>query len=88
MLGNIWLVCDHDDGRAVLVQAMQNVHNFNAGLGVQITRGFVCQNQRRLIDQRARNRDTLLLSARKLIGTMMQAAASANGFERGNRAGF
>ena len=62
---------DHDDGDATLVQFLENPHDFNAGPAVEISGRFVGEQNLWIIDQRARNRDALLLTTRKLTRMMV-----------------
>src|SRR5258707_671427 len=71
--GDVLLVRDHDDGDAALVESLENGHDLNAGSAVEITGRFIRQQDLRIIDQRARNRDPLLLTAGKLTWKMVLA---------------
>ena len=73
----------HHDDRAWLIinQAAQQVQNIFTGLAVQITGGFIGQQERRVIDQGAGDGDTLLLPAREFIGAMRGAIAQADGVQ-------
>src|SRR6476619_6447880 len=69
--GDVLLVRDHDDSDAVLVELLEDRHDLDAGSAVEIAGRFICQQHLRIIDQRARNRDALLLTARKLTREMV-----------------
>ena len=69
--GDVLLVRDHDDGNAVLVELLENGHDLNAGSAVEIAGWFIRQQHLRIIDQRARDRDALLLTAGKLTRKMV-----------------
>src|SRR6266508_1707790 len=69
--GDVLLVRDHDDSDAVLVELLKNRHDLDAGAAVEIARRFIRQQHLRIIDQRARNRDALLLTAGKLTRKMV-----------------
>ena len=69
--GDVLLVRDHDDGDAVLVELLENGHDLNAGSAVEIAGRFVRQQYLGLVDQRARDRDALLLTAGKLTRKMV-----------------
>src|SRR6266576_3230367 len=69
--GDVLLVRDHDDGDAVLVELLENGHDLNAGSAVEIAGRFICQQYLWIIDQRARERDALLLTAGKLTRKMV-----------------
>ncbi len=62
--GDIVLVRDQHDGVALLVQPLEQAHDFDTGRGVQISSGLVGQKNRRIVHQRAGNGDALALSAR------------------------
>ena len=64
--GSFWIVRDHQDGLPrAFVQIPQDLqHGVRIGR-VQVTRRFIGEQNRGLIYQRARNGDTLLLTARK-----------------------
>ena len=55
----------------LLVEILKQFHNLHARFGIEIAGGLIGQNQRRPIDQRARDGYPLLLAAGKLIGQMM-----------------
>ena len=63
VIGDLWFV-RHEDHRqsALAVQALEDAHDLSAGARVESTRRLVRQNDRRLVDQGAGDRDTLLLS--------------------------
>ena len=69
--GDVLLVRDHDDRDAVLVELLKNRHDLDAGAAVEIPGRFIRQQHLRIIDQRARNRDALLLTAGKLTRKMV-----------------
>lgn len=52
--------------RPFIRQFCQNIHNLRTAAAIKIPRRFVRQNDGRVVDERTRNRHTLLLSARKL----------------------
>src|ERR1700674_5593744 len=61
---DIVLVRYQDDRIAFRLQAVEQMHDFVARLGVEISGGLVSQDDRRLVDQSACNGDTLPLAAR------------------------
>src|SRR6266403_4831647 len=69
--GDVLLVRDHDDGDAVLIELLENGHDLNAGSAVEIAGRFIRQQYLWIIDQRARDRDALLLTAGKLTRKMV-----------------
>ena len=67
---------DQEDRDAALrVQPLEDAHHFDAGARVEVAGRLVGQDDRRLVDQRARDRDALLLPARQLVGMMVSALA-------------
>ncbi len=59
---------DLDDGRTLLVEPLEELHDLFALARMQVACRFVGENQLGIRDHRARNRDQLLLPSRKLIG--------------------
>ena len=66
---------DHDDGAALFVELLQQLHHFLAMLRIEVAGGLVGEDEFRRVDDGARHRDALLLSARKLHREMLQAMA-------------
>src|ERR1039458_525815 len=65
---NIVLVGDENNGIALLMQAIQERHNFQAGLGVKVTCGLVGEKDRRIVHQRAGDSHPLPLASGELVG--------------------
>src|SRR5262249_53340933 len=64
LFSGLRVVRHHDDRLAELaVQAIEQAENFDGGDAVEIAGRLVGDDQRRVGDQRPRNRDALLLSA-------------------------
>ena len=57
-----------------LMDAHQQVHDVPAGGGVEIARRLVGKDDRRIVRQRAGDRDPLLFAARQLRGIVMRRA--------------
>src|SRR4249919_1083138 len=76
--GDVLLVRDHDDGDAVLIELLENGHDLDACAAVEIAGRFIRQQYLRIIDQRARNRDALLLTAGKLTRKMVFTTRESN----------
>ena len=55
-------------------------------LRVEVAGGLVGEHDARLGDERARDRDALLLSARQLVGHVAEPLAEPHALERGARA--
>jgi hypothetical protein len=61
-------VGDHEDGRPGAVDAVEQLHDPNGRVRVEVARRLVADEERRVVDERARDRDALLLAARELVG--------------------
>ena len=71
-------MCDHDNGLAqILVQLAQHLQDDFRVFGIEVARGFVSEENFRLIDDRPRDGYALLLTAGKFRGLVMQAACQA-----------
>src|SRR6186997_3093984 len=82
VLGDIRFVRDQHDGDAALdVEALEQPHHLDAGSRIEVAGRLVGQQDRRVVDQRARDRHALLLSARQLVGMMAESIAQADGCE-------
>ena len=62
----------------LLVQAVEERHDFLTGLRVEVAGGLVGQHDRRIVDQSARNCDALPLTAGKLVGLVGHARFHAH----------
>ena len=72
------LVVRRDDhGRAGAVDPVEQLHDPDRRLGVEVAGRLVGQQQRRVVDERARDRDALLLAARQLVGVVVQLRREA-----------
>ena len=76
------VVRHHADGGAGLVQLLEQIHHRLAVLRIQVARGLVGQQNRRLAAHRARHGDALLLAARELAGQVLGAVRHAHALER------
>jgi hypothetical protein len=68
--GEFGVVRDEDDRGSDGVQVRQQVDNPGAGARVQVSRRLVGEDDRRLADQGARDRDPLTLTAGQLRGLL------------------
>ena len=66
------VVGGHDHGRAGAVDPVDQLHDPDRGLGVEVAGGLVGQQQRRVVHERAGDRDALLLAARQLVGEVVE----------------
>ena len=71
--GNFGIVRNHHDCLTGVVQIGQQCQNFAADRLIQVTRWLVGEQERRAVDQRARNRDALTLTA---YGRVLMVARS------------
>src|SRR5581483_1723388 len=78
------VVCDDYQRYPPPVQLFQQLHYFLAALAVQVTRGFISNDDTGLYGECTRNRHALSLTARKLTGPMIQPVTQANRFKTGN----
>src|SRR3954468_10213003 len=79
ILSDILLVrYEHDAEAVLLVESLQDLHHLDRGAAVQVSRGLVCQQDRRTIHQRTRNRHPLLLASRELRRIMMDAISKSD----------
>ena len=85
--GDVRLV-RHEDHRhpALAVQALEERDDLEARRGVEVAGRLVGEEQRRAPDERARDRDALLLAARELARQVALAVAEPDLAERGARA--
>src|SRR5437879_11948724 len=73
------IVRDEDDGLApTLAEQRDELQDLGPDPGIEVPRGLVSQEHPRVLGQRARDRDALLLASRQLGGQMTRAAAQTN----------
>src|SRR5690348_8177723 len=84
--GHVRLVRDHDHGLALFVEALEDREDLRARPGVEIPGGLVGQDHRRVVEEGARDGDTLLLTTRQLARLVRDAIAEADLLERADRA--
>src|ERR1039458_3043269 len=69
--GDPRIVRGHDKrGLVLIAQGAEEFDDLLAGMGVQVARRLVRQDQVRLVDERAGNGDALLLAAGKVVGVV------------------
>ena len=73
LLGDVWLVGDEHDGAAFFVQSSEDPQNVLGGARVEVPGGLIGEDHGRVRDQRARDRDPLLLAAGELGWLMVNA---------------
>src|SRR6266704_2810925 len=77
-----WIVGDHADCRSLTVQVAEQFHDGFAVFRIEISRGFVRQQDQRLTSEGAGNGYTLLLPAGELAGKMFGTVGHFNFIER------
>src|ERR671920_2514013 len=72
------LVVRRDEHRgAGPVDPVQQLHDPDGGLGIEVAGRLVGDEQRRVVDERARDGHALLLAARELVGIVVQLGREA-----------
>src|SRR2546426_660936 len=66
----------------IVLQSLKEVHHLETRLAVEISRRLVREKNRRAVQQRPRNRDTLLLAAGQLIRMVRRAIEQPHFGER------
>src|SRR5450756_1811254 len=83
VFGDVALVCDEEHGNpAFLVQRLEHVHDLDGGPGVEVAGRLIGEEDRRVVDQGARDSDALLLAARQLVGEVVSALLESHQLER------
>src|SRR6185436_17440685 len=82
VFGDVVLMGDKHNRVSLGLQTIHQRHDFVSSLGVQVSRGLVRENDRWLVHERSRNRNTLALSARKLIWLVHHARFHTNRRQR------
>ena len=68
LVDHLAVVRRHDDGRARAVDPVEQLHDPHGRVRVEVPRRLVADEQRRVVDEGARDRDALLLAAGELVG--------------------
>ena len=76
---------DHND-QLVARDLFEDLHDLHARSRIKRTRRLVCQQDLGIVDQRTGNRHTLHLSARHLVGALVDLVAKSHAFKRVNGA--
>ena len=63
-------------------RSLETIHDLHAGFGVERARRLVCENDIRVVDQRARDGDALHLTAGHFARSLTQLIAQTNLRER------
>ena len=72
---DVGLVGDHHHRQPIVIQLLKHFENFDGSPAIQISGGFVGQQDGRVIDQSARNRNPLLLASGKLGREVLHAVS-------------
>ena len=83
--GDVGVMGDEDDRAPGRVERVEDAHHVAPGGGVEVARRLVGEDERRVRDQRAGDRDTLLLAARQLARLVVQPVAQPQPLERRTR---
>src|ERR1035437_3993876 len=83
--GHFLLVRDDDDGVAPVGKALEQRHDFRAGLGIEISRRLVREQDGRFVHKRTRDGDALTLSAGKFVRLVMHTVGQADAGQRFKR---
>ena len=78
LVDHLAVVGGDDDGRAGAVDPVDQLHDPDRGLGVEVAGGLVGQQQRRVVDEGAGDRHALLLAARQLVGVVVELGGEAD----------
>src|SRR5580765_404803 len=70
-LSYVMLVRNQNDSQTLVIQRLKDLHHLNRSAAVQIAGGFVGKQNRRPVHERPRYGNSLLLSARKLGGKVI-----------------
>src|SRR6185295_11592579 len=73
---------EHDGFYHFGIESRKYVQNLFTGTRVEVSGRFVCQNQIRIGNDRARDRDTLFLTTRELPWLVVHAVTQADEIER------
>ena len=75
-LGDSWVMSDENHSPALLLlEANDQIQNRMSVLAVEITGGFISEEQRWLVSQTPRNRDSLSLAAGEFGWKMIESRA-------------
>ena len=81
LFGQLGIVGDHDD-QLVLGDLTKDLHDLHTGNRVQSTRGLVGQKNIRIVDDGAGNGHALHLTARHLVGLLVELISQTHLFQR------
>src|SRR6266404_3040822 len=79
---NVVLVGDEHNGVTVFVKFLEQLHDVVTGSSIKCTCGLVSEQNRRMINQSARDRYALALAAGKLVGPVRHAVSEIDRTKR------
>ncbi len=82
MYGGLRVMRHHHDSTASFMEGMEQFHNLRAGMGVEVARWLIGQDQHRIVDESAGDCHTLLLAAGKFLGQMIDPFSQPDHFQR------
>src|SRR5699024_9018879 len=88
LIDNFPVMRYHQDRGPALVDLLQKLHDLPGILRIQISRGLVRKKDRRLVDQRSRQRHPLLLASGKLLGLRLVLSGESDRCEDGWHVSF
>ena len=78
LVDHLAVVGDDEHGGAGAVDPVEQLHDPDRGLGIEVPGRLVREQQRRMVDERPRDRDALLLAARELVRIVVDLALEAD----------
>lgn len=80
--GNVEFMSNQDNGVALLVELLEQSHDFNAGSRIESAGGLIGQQDSGPVYKRSSDGDTLPLAARKLVRFMEHPLLQIDGAKR------
>jgi hypothetical protein len=81
VIGDIFFMGNEDDGVAGGLDATEDIHDLDGGLGVEVPGRLIGEDEGGVIDQRPGNSDALALTTGELVGLMMAAIGEIHLFQ-------
>src|SRR4051794_1168166 len=78
LVDHLAVVRDHEDRRAGAVDLVEQLHDPDGGVGVEVPGGLVADEERRMVHERARDRDALLLATGHLVRVAVHLVRQPN----------
>src|SRR5215208_1091206 len=78
LVDHLLVVGRHDHGGPGAVDPVDQLHDPDRGLGIEVAGGLVGQQQWRVVDERARDRHALLLAAGQLVRQVVKLGGEAD----------